>query len=73
MLLHFVGSRCVDSETGQTFSPRANGRNSVGQKLPIFTVGCYMLRVFAHPVAGQTFSPVQTDTTLLGVVTSVCT
>ena len=43
---------------------RANGRN---------IVGCYMLRLFAHPVAcccakfetGHTFSPVQTDATLL--------
>ena len=36
-------------------------------------IGCYMLRLFAHPVAccwakfetGHTFSPVQTDATLL--------
>ena len=62
----------------QTLKPvkllaRANGRNSVGQQLLILMVGCYILRLFAHPVAGQKFSPVQTDAALLAVVTSVCT
>ena len=28
-LLHFIGSYCAKFETGQTFSPRANGRNIV--------------------------------------------
>ena len=31
--------------------PRANGRNIVGQQLPTYIVGCYMLHPFAHPVA----------------------
>ena len=62
------------------------GRNIVGRQLPtLLDVTCCELRLFAHPgllhvvarccakfETGHTFSPVQTDATLLGVVASVC-
>ena len=66
----------------------ANGRNIVGQQLPIlldgtcvasvFTLCCMLLRVVGSCCAkfetGKTFSPVQTDITLFGVhVAYVCT
>ena len=65
----------------------ANGRNIVGQQLPIlwmlhlgsiFTLCCMLLRVVGSCCAkfetGKTLSPAQTDVTLFGVhVASVCT
>ena len=61
----------------------ANGLNIVGQQLPtLLDVTCcvcfltplhVVVCCWAKFETSQTFSPVQTDATLLGVVASVCT
>ena len=72
------------SNKGKTsFKPRANGRNTVGQQLQTLldVTCCVRLHTLLHVVGcccakfetGQTFSPVQTDATLLRVDAPVCT
>ena len=66
----------------QSFKPRANGSNSVGQQLPTLldVICCVRLHTLLHVVwsccakfeTGQTFSYVQTDATTYNIVGSCC-